>query len=55
MVEPVTLSLAVIALVGTIATGIIQLFRGANFENIKSDCCSSTMDIHENDNVRINR
>ena len=48
--EPVSLSLAVISLVGTVVLAIINLFKSPfNCQGLKSDCLKSSCCIIENE------
>ena len=55
--DPISLSIALIALVGSLITGIIMLFKNINCADaeLKSSCCSDTNDIHENKTVNVGK
>lgn len=57
MIEPISISIATISLIGSVVIAIIQLFRGINCENAQSNCCSteSEIDIHDNSRVRVGK
>jgi len=55
MLDPVSLSIALISAVGTIIIGIIQLLN-SGLNCTSSSCCtfsSSSTDVHDNKNVNL--
>jgi len=47
MVEPVSLTIAIVSVVGTIILGLIQLFQsGITLKDLRSNCCVFNLDRH---------
>jgi hypothetical protein len=53
MVEPISLTLAIISTVAALIIGVIQILKGgwdcSGSECLSSDCCSKEIDIHDNE------
>lgn len=55
MVEPVTTTVAIVSLVGTVILAIIQVFRsGWSCDQVRSDCCTTTDQSTTENDVNIN-